>query len=341
MKMQYKDSGVDINAGNDVVKRIKKHVEKTFSGMPMGFGLFGGAIDLEALKKYNHPLLIVSIDGVGTKMMIAKEMNKYNTIGADIVNHSANDIATTGAKPLFFVDYIATDNLKPKIIEEIVKGMAKACKELNVVLPAGETAEMPGVYNEGHHDVVGAIGGFAEKDKLIDGSEIKDGDLLIGITSNGLHTNGYSLARKVLFEKANYNVDDHLEELGTSVGNELLKVHKCYSNTIHQLMKRFNVNGIAHITGGGFTDNIPRMLPKGFGAEIRGGSWPVLPIFKLIMKKGYVPIEDMRRTFNMGIGLVIAVKEDDANKVIARLEELGEKGYVIGGVVKGKGVKYI
>ncbi|MEE3203767.1 MAG: phosphoribosylformylglycinamidine cyclo-ligase, partial [Candidatus Neomarinimicrobiota bacterium] len=281
-KTNYKAGGVDIDAGNEAVARIKDEVKTTFtSNVLTGLGSFGSLYDLKPiLESYNNPVMVQSIDGVGTKTIIARKLKKFDTIGMDLLSACANDILVMGARPLTFLDYIANDKLKPDIIEEILSGMVKACKETGVSLVGGETAEMPDTYLPGEHDLVGVITGVMEKDKIITGESIKPGDLVLGLPSNGLHTNGYSLARKLFFEIGGYGVNDTIPELKKSVGLTLLEPHINYTNHVFAVLdKDINVKGIAHITGGGLVENIPRILPDDCGVEIQKGSWPILPVF--------------------------------------------------------------
>ncbi|MFH1240401.1 MAG: phosphoribosylformylglycinamidine cyclo-ligase [Candidatus Diapherotrites archaeon] len=341
MKKQatYKDAGVDIDAGNLAVEKIKKHVNSTFTkDVLLGVGSFGGAISAEKLMKFKEPVLIASVDGVGTKLKIAAMMNKWDTVGIDIVNHCANDILCQGAEPFYFLDYIASSKISPDQIEQIVKGMSKACKKLGIPLLGGETAEMPGIYEKNETDIVGAITGIADKNKMISGKNIKENDVLIGIASDGLHTNGYSLARKIFFKMQNKNVNDFIDELDSTVGEALLIPHREYVNTVISLMNKFEIKGIAHITGGGLIENPKRVLPKGLGIEIEKNSWNVPAIFKYMQKKGNVPEVDMYRAFNMGIGLVLFVSKKDTNDIMNKLQKLNEKAFVIGKVVKGSSV---
>ncbi len=340
MAVTYKDAGVDIDAGNEAVKRIKGHVKSTFTkDVLLDVGAFGGCIDAAKLKEFENPVLITSIDGVGTKTNVASKMSKWDSVGKDIVNHSCNDIACCGAEPWFFVDYVASSKLEPAKIEQIVKGMAGACKEAGVSLIAGETAEMPGVYCENETDIVGAITGIAEKGKMVDGSKIEEGNVLISLKSSGLHTNGFSLARNVLFEVAGFDVNDKPDGMEQSIGEALLEPHRAYSKTVNSLMKEFELKGIAHITGGGLFDNIKRVLPDGIGVAIEKEKLRTQKIFKLIQEKGEVPEQDMFRTFNMGSGMVLIVSESDANAVLKKATELGEEAWAIGKAVKGQGVK--
>ncbi|MBU1131225.1 phosphoribosylformylglycinamidine cyclo-ligase [Patescibacteria group bacterium] len=344
MSISYKQSGVNIDAGNEAVSRIKDKVKTTFdNNVVTGLGSFGAMYDLsEIVKKYKKPILAQSIDGVGTKLKVAKMAGKFESIGEDIVNHSCNDILCQGARPLTFLDYIAADKIEPKEIEEIVFGMAKACKENSVSLIGGETAEMPGVYEKGEHDIAGCITGIVEKDKIITGDKIQEGDLVLGLGSSGLHTNGFSLVRKIFFEMNNYTVDSQFEELHFSLGKELLTPHRNYANPVLKVLDEYEVKGIAHITGGGLIENIPRVLPQGLSVEIKKHSWEILPIFKLIQKLGNVPEEEMYRVFNMGVGLVLIIGAEDFQPVIKDLEDSGEKVYEIGRVVGGsRSVKFI
>ncbi len=337
----YRDSGVDIDLADKAKSQIKEYVKSTFtSDSVQNAGFFCGGIKLD-LKGYKEPVLMASTDGVGTKMMIARMMNKYDTVGIDLVNHSANDLLTSGAKPLIFLDYIASEKIIPEVSAEIVRGIASACKKLGIVLVGGETAQMPGVYVKGETDLAGTIVGIVDKSEIINGSSIKDGDVLIGISSNGLHTNGYSLARKILFSDCGYNAEDYSSELNVKIGDALLEPHREYVTAVFELMKKVKIKGIAHITGGGITDNLPRILPEGLGAKISMGTWEILPVFRLIQKKGNVPESDMLRTFNMGIGLVIAVEKSDLSSAMEILGRIGEKSWVIGSVVKGSGVNYV
>ncbi|MBN2454089.1 phosphoribosylformylglycinamidine cyclo-ligase [Candidatus Woesearchaeota archaeon] len=334
----YKDAGVDIATKEKAIESIKEYSKSTFTEVSASSSTmfkFGGGIDISKLEE-KDPMIILSTDGVGTKMMVAEMMNKWDTVGLDIVHHSVNDILTSGARPLFFLDYIASAKLDSVILVEIVKGISKACKALSIVMAGGETAEMPGVYEKGRYELVGTIGGVVDRGNIIDSSKIKEGDALIGLASNGLHTNGYSLARKILFEDNSHKPDDKLEELGETVGEALLKPHREYASIVLPLIKKRIVKGIAHITGGGFPSNIPRVIPKGLGVEIKEG-WPVPPIFTLLQNLGKVPEDDMKKTFNMGIGMVLIVTKEDAKKAIEELKE----GTIIGKVVKGEGVNYV
>ena len=337
-KVDYKSAGVDIDAGNEAVDRIKDGVKSTFtSNVLTGLGSFGSLYDLKPiLENYNHPVMVQSIDGVGTKTIIARKMEKFDTIGIDLLSAAANDILVMGARPLTFLDYIANDKLKPEIVEEIVSGMVKACKETGVSLVGGETAEMPDTYLPGEHDLVGIITGVVEKEKIITGENIKPSDMVLGLPSNGLHTNGYSFARKLFFEIGGYDVNDMIPELDKSVGLTLLEPHINYTNHVFSILdKGLDVKGIAHITGGGLVENIPRILPNGCGVEIQKRSWPSLPVFDVMQSIGDVDENEMFRAFNMGIGMVFIVDSTDVNSVKDALKDLTEV-YEIGSVVSGE-----
>ena len=336
-KTNYKAAGVDIDAGNEAVARIKDGVKTTFtSNVLTGLGSFGSLYDLKPiLETYDNPVMVQSIDGVGTKTIIARKLKKFDTIGMDLLSACANDILVMGARPLTFLDYIANDKLKPHIIEEIVSGMVKACKETGVSLVGGETAEMPDTYLPGEHDLVGIITGVVEKDKIITGESIKPGDVVLGLPSNGLHTNGYSLARKLFFNIGGYGVNDTIPELKKSVGLTLLEPHIDYTNHVFAVLdKEINVKGIAHITGGGLVENIPRILPDECGVEIQKGSWPILPVFDVMQSLGNVDEDEMCRTFNMGIGMVFIVNPADMDAVKNATKNLIEV-FEIGSVFSG------
>jgi phosphoribosylformylglycinamidine cyclo-ligase len=336
MAITYKDAGVDIDAGDLFVQKIKPYVKSTFRPEVMThIGGFGG---LFALKKYRNPVLVSGTDGVGTKLKIAFLTGRHDTIGIDLVAMCVNDIIVQGAEPLFFLDYFATGKLKPREHSDIVKGIARGCRQSGCALIGGETAEMPSFYDEDEYDLAGFAVGVVEKKRIIDGSKIKPGDKLIGLASSGLHSNGYSLVRKVLLEASRYTVKDVLPELGKPLGDVLLTPTRIYAKTALALMKEFDIRGMAHITGGGITENTPRMLPKGAQALVRKGTWDIHPIFSLIQKKAGVDDEEMYRDFNMGIGMVLAVPAKQAEAVMKRAKKLGEKAYLIGEVVKGKQV---
>jgi phosphoribosylformylglycinamidine cyclo-ligase len=332
----YADAGVDIEKANRTKQRIKYLAHKTFTKSVLSeIGGFGGLFQIDK-KKYLDPVLVSSVDGVGTKLKIAFEMNLHHTIGGDLVNHCVNDIAVQGAAPMFFMDYLATGKLEPEIAEKVVTGLADACKHNGCALIGGETAEMPGFYPDGEYDLAGFIVGVVERDKIIVGKDVLPGDVLIGLPSNGLHTNGYSLARKLLFSIAGYSPETYVNAIKGKVGNELMKTHKSYWPSIRRLVEAECVSAMAHITGGGITENLPRVLPKGMGAVVELGSWPVLPIFTHMQQLGNISQDEMLRTFNMGIGMVLVIPAKKFKKVQTVLERAGEKGYTIGRIVKGE-----
>jgi phosphoribosylformylglycinamidine cyclo-ligase len=340
MAITYKDAGVDIDAGDLFVRKIKPYVKSTFRPEVMThIGGFGG---LFALKKYKDPVLVSGTDGVGTKLKIAFLTKRHDTVGIDLVAMCVNDIVVSGAEPLFFLDYFATGRLKPREHADIVKGIAAGCRQSGCALIGGETAEMPSFYGEDEYDLAGFAVGVVEKKKIIDGSRIKPGDALIGFASSGLHSNGFSLVRKVLLEASGYTVNEVLPELGKPLGDALLTPTRIYAKTILALLKEFDLRGMAHITGGGITENTPRMLPKGTAALIRKGTWNIPPLFDLIQRKAGVDDDEMYRDFNMGLGMVLAVPEKQCDAVMKKAKKLGEKAYRIGEIVKGKQVvKYI
>jgi phosphoribosylformylglycinamidine cyclo-ligase len=334
--LSYADAGVNIPVWNAARKRIGKLVESTFNKNVVGkFGHFGGMFSLAALKSYKKPILVSSVDGVGTKLAIAAETGIHNTVGMDIVNHCINDILVLGAKPLYFLDYIATGKLDPDVFVKILDGLTRACKAADCVLIGGETAEMPGMYREGEYDIAGTIVGVVDEKDVIDGSDIKKGDTLIGLRSNGLHTNGYSLARKIV-KVARKKYSDILPETGRSFGEEFLRPHRPYSPVL-ELMKKGLIRGCAHITGGGFTDNVDRILPPKCDAAIDAGSWTPDPIFTWMQKAGRVENREMFRTFNMGIGMVLAVKPSDADKVLKAKAISKFEPRVVGTITAGSG----
>ncbi len=326
MPILYKDAGVDIDRLNLLKREIGKKVKKTFSPAVLSeIGLFGS---LYQLSGYKEPVLVSSVDGVGTKLLIAQMMGRHNTVGEDLVNHSVNDILTLGAKPLFFLDYIAFSEIEDKVLKEIFIGLRRACWKNKISLVGGETAQMPGIYPKGVYDLVGFIVGVVEKKKIITGKEIKEGDLVLGLPSNGLHTNGYSLVRKILLEEKNFRLDDSPFPLRNELGDELLRVHKSYLKEVSPFLSL--IKGIAHITGGGFYENIKRILPEGVSVFIKKGSWQIPEIFRLIQDAGSIPDEEMYRVFNMGIGMVLFVAKEN----LRRIKSKGLK--VIGEVKKGK-----
>jgi phosphoribosylformylglycinamidine cyclo-ligase len=322
--VDYKQSGVDIDAGNEVVRRIKGLARGTHTpGVLSELGSFGGLFRI-AGRGGRDPVLVASADGVGTKLRVAFLSGVHHTIGADLVNHCVNDILVQGAEPLFFLDYLATGKLDPEVAVQIVDGIARGCRENGCALLGGETAEMPGFYADGEYDVAGFIVGIVDRPRLIDGRRIAAGDVLVGIPSSGLHTNGYSLARRIVFERLGLGVGDRVPELGATVGEALLSTHRSYLPLVRPLLDARIVKGMAHITGGGITDNLPRVLPEGVEAAVRLGSWDVPPVFRWLQASGGVPEEDMFRTFNMGIGLILVVSAGDADVAVAQLRAAGE-----------------
>ena len=343
-KKAYAKAGVDIDLGNKVKATLPQLLASTHRKEVLGkVGGFGGLFALDT-KKYKQPVLVSSVDGVGTKLKLAFAMNKHDTVGQDLVNHCVNDIAVLGAEPLFFLDYIGTGKLEPKVFQSLISGFTKACSENNCALIGGETAQLPGFYQAGEYDVSGTVVGVVEKSRMLDGKTIRAGDVVIGIESSGLHTNGYSLARKILFEELNLDPRSRVPRLKNSLGAELLNVHVSYGPVVQQLLKKFNrpgkplvIKGLAHITGGGFVDNIPRVLPTKCNVVIRKGTWPVLPIFTLIGEKGAVPEDEMYQVFNMGIGMTIFTPAANAAAVMATIKTAKLKSWVIGEVTRGKG----
>jgi phosphoribosylformylglycinamidine cyclo-ligase len=335
----YKKAGVDIAAGNEAVERMKKHVKKTFRPEVLtDLGGFGALFSLNK-DRYEEPVLVSGTDGVGTKLKLAFAMDKHDTIGIDAVAMCVNDIVVQGAEPLFFLDYLACGKLVPEKIEAIVKGISDGCVQAGCALIGGETAEMPGMYSEGEYDIAGFSVGIADKKKLIDGSSIRPGDVVLGLASSGVHSNGFSLVRKVLLEDKAYSLQNTLPELGGSIlGEVLLTPTKIYVKTILSVMQQLPIKGLSHITGGGFTENIPRVLPGNVNVNIEYGSWPIQPIFKLLQQAGGISHADMFRTFNMGIGMVMIVAEEHAEQAARIAEQNGEQVYRIGRVTEGNGI---
>ena len=339
--MDYKSSGVDIDAGEEAVRRIRTLARSTFTpGVLSEIGSFGGLFRLGA-GAMKDPVLVASADGVGTKLKIAFMTGRHDTVGGDLVNHCVNDILVQGATPLFFLDYLATGRLSPSTAEQIVSGMAQACRENGCALLGGETAEMPGFYADGEYDLAGFIVGLVERDRVIDGRTIEPGDVLIGLPSAGLHTNGYSLARRIAFERLGLAAGSVVKELGMTIGEALLAPHRSYQAPLAPVVERGIAKGLAHITGGGMTDNLPRILPRGAGAEIDTGSWEVPTIFRFLQEAGRVPDGDMRRTFNMGVGMILVCAPGDAGEALRLLAERGEDAWTLGRVVAGSGVAYV
>ncbi len=333
----YKTSGVDIDAGNETVRRIRGLVRSTFtSGVLSDIGSFGGLFRLEP-GRFRDPVLVSSADGVGTKLKVAFMAGRHDTVGVDLVNHCVNDILVQGAEPLFFLDYLATGRLSPAVAESIIGGMAAACRINGCALLGGETAEMPGFYRDGEYDLAGFIVGVVEKERLLTGRTITVGDRLVGVPSSGMHTNGYSLARRIAFEHLKLRIDSHVPELGRTVGEAFLEPHRSYLSMVRPMLDHGSITGMAHITGGGITDNLPRVLPQGTAALVDTSSWTLPPLFRWLREAGGVPADDMMRTFNMGIGLVLVVGAERAERTI---EELAARGgndaRIIGEIVPGE-----
>jgi phosphoribosylformylglycinamidine cyclo-ligase len=333
-KISYKDAGVDIDMANLFVEKIKPLIKSTTRKEVMGgLGGFGGLFHLD-LGKIKDPVLVSSTDGVGTKLKIAQMINRHDTIGIDLVAMCVNDVVVQGAEPLYFLDYISIGKIDVVKGVQIVEGIVKGCQEAGCALIGGETAEMPGLYKDSEYDLAGFCVGVVEADKLIDGSEIRVGDRIIGIASSGVHSNGFSLARKVFFEKGKHKIHDHFDGLDHSIGIELLKPTKIYVKSILNLIKNFTIKGIVHVTGGGFFDNIPRILPGPCRAVILKNSWDIPTIFSIIQRMGHIDHKEMLRIFNMGIGMMIVVPEKETNEIIDRLDKLGERSYTIGFIEK-------
>jgi len=329
---RYSESGVDIDKANQFVETIKPMVSATFRrGVLTDIGGFGGLFAIGD-DRFPDPVLVASTDGVGTKLKIAGLCNRHDTIGIDLVAMCVNDIVVCGAKPLFFLDYFAVGSLDVQVAADVVKGIAKGCQIANCSLIGGETAEMPGMYSPGDYDIAGFVVGIASRDKLIDGSDIKVGDKIIGLAASGIHSNGYSLVRKICFEELGMTVDDPVDELGCTLGEELLRPTRIYSETVLNVLKHFKISGIVHITGGGFIDNIPRVLPQGCQAVINKGTWEAPPVFEFLRSRGNVSEQEMCRTFNCGIGMVLIVDDKLTEDVIQQLSALGEKAFLIGEV---------
>ncbi len=326
-KFTYKDSGVDIKKGERAVSDVKAMIKSTFTPNVIGsIGGFGGLFEVP--KGYEKPVLVSSTDGVGTKLSVAVKAGKHDTVGEDLVNHCINDIAVLGAKPLYFLDYFGTASLDEHIFYDVITGFVRGCKNNGVALVGGETAEMPGIYHDKDYDLCGTIVGIIEKDQIITGDKIQNGDKLVGIASNGLHTNGYSLARNVLFQE--YDIDQHIDSIDKALSEELLRVHKCYLSLIQDTLKNYEVHGIVHITGGGIIGNTKRVVPEGYEISINWKSWDIQPIFELIQKTGSVPDEDMRSAFNLGIGLILIVPDKQAKELLEHICEKNEKAWIIG-----------
>lgn len=331
----YKEAGVDVEAGYEAVKLMKNHVKRTFRPEVMTeLGGFGGLFGLDK-SKYEEPVLVSGTDGVGTKLKMAFLMDKHDTVGIDCVAMCVNDIVCSGAEPLFFLDYVAVGKNYPEKVAQIVSGVAEGCVQSGCALIGGETAEMPGFYPVEEYDLAGFTVGIVDKKKIIDGKKIKAGDKLIGLPSSGIHSNGYSLVRKLINPTEN-NIKEYVEKLGCTLGEELIKPTRIYVKAVLDLISKYEIKGISHITGGGFIENIPRMVPDGLRVKIEKGTWPVLPIFELLRDLGNMKDQDIFNTFNMGIGLVMAVAEDKANEVVAYLKSVGEAAYIIGSITEGE-----
>lgn len=332
----YADAGVDISGGDRAKERIKFLAQKTFNRNVLGgIGGFGALFRLD-LQKFKSPILVSSADGVGTKLKVAFELDMHHTVGQDLVNHCVNDIAVQGATPLFFLDYFASGRLEPRVTEEVISGLAEACKANACALIGGETAQMPGFYTDGEYDLAGFIVGAVDREKMVTGQGIKAGDVLIGFPSTGLHTNGYSLARKLFFEVAGYKPTQYVTAIKEKAGAALMKTHRSYLHVIQKLVGAGLTTGMAHITGGGITENLPRILPKGTAAQIELGSWPALPIFQHLQELGQVNQDEMMRTFNMGVGLIAAIPAAKFTRAKNLLDRAEEKFHIIGRVVKGE-----
>jgi phosphoribosylformylglycinamidine cyclo-ligase len=341
--MEYKSAGVDIDAGNETVRRIRGLARGTFTpGVLSEIGSFGGLFHLDR-ERFTDPVLVSSADGVGTKLKVAFMMDRHDTVGADLVNHCVNDILVQGAEPLFFLDYLATGRLSPAVAEQVVAGVARACRENGCALIGGETAEMPGFYADGEYDIAGFIVGAVDKARVIDGHGVQAGDVLIALRSAGLHTNGYSLARHVFFEIAGWDAGTFVQELGTTIGDALLAPHRSYLSVVRPLIERGLVKGLAHITGGGLTENLPRVLPDGCGVEIDLQAWSFPPIFQLLQQRGAIDLPEMFRAFNMGVGLVIIASDAVAAEALNLLGRSGEAdAFRLGKVVAGpRSVRYV
>lgn len=338
-KITYKDAGVDIDAGMESLRRIKEEAKSTFSGSVLtGLGSFGSMFDLgEIIREYSEPVLVQSVDGVGTKLMVARMAGRHDSVGVDIVNHCCNDILCQGAKPLTFLDYIAVESLSPDMVAQLVSGMAQACRNTGVSLVGGETAELPGIYMKGEYDLAGIITGVVEKSRILTGAEIRPGDAVLGLASSGLHTNGYTLARKVFFERLGLSVDSAPAELGRTVGEELLEPHRDYSRVLWPLLQAYPIKALAHITGGGLIDNVPRVLPETCDAVIEKKSWEVPPVFQIIAQASGAPEEDLFRSLNMGVGMVIVIPAEHADVLSVELQKAGETVWRMGEIEEGIG----
>jgi len=335
-KLSYASAGVDIEAGDEAVRRIKSLARKTFNESVLSeIGSFGGFFKPN-LSTFKNPVLISSADGVGTKLKLAFMTGRHDTVGEDLVNHCIDDILVHGARPLFFLDYIATGRLKPEIVAEIVEGLSRGCRNAGVALLGGETAEMPDFYQAGEYDLAGFIVGLVDQDRVINGSTIVEGDVCIGLPSSGLHTNGYTLARKIAFEVAGLKPGEKVTELGTTIDAALMAVHRCYAGVVHPLLDKFNIHGMAHITGGGIPGNLSRIIPDNLSAEIDRSTWQVPPVFAFLQEQGDIELNEMYRAFNMGIGFVIVATASEADKIMDELKKSGESAAKIGQIKEGE-----
>ncbi|MFN2385261.1 MAG: phosphoribosylformylglycinamidine cyclo-ligase [Thermoanaerobaculia bacterium] len=333
---RYASAGVDIDAKATALERAKSAIRSTFTSGVLGdVGGFGGLFRPD-FSAYREPVLVASTDGVGTKLKVAIETGRHDSCGADLVNHCVNDILVQGARPLFFLDYVAAGRIRPDVLEQVIQGIARGCRENETALLGGETAEMPGFYGEGEYDLAGTIVGVVDRENILDGSRIAAGDLAVGLPSTGLHTNGYSLARKVFFDQMGRRPEDRLRELGQTIADALLAPHVSYLRALGPLLSRDLVHGMAHITGGGFYDNIPRVLTEGLEVQIKSGSWPVPPVFDVIGREGAVSFEEMHRVFNMGIGMALFIAPPDLGEVARIWSEAGQRWYAIGNVRPGQ-----
>jgi len=335
-QLSYRDAGVNIDAADEALGQMKEIVKRTFDDNVLcDIGTFGAMYQFDP-SGYEEPVLVSSVDGVGTKLKIAFMMDKHDTVGIDLVSHCVNDVLVQGARPIFFLDYLAFGKLQPGVVVDVVRGLATGCRYAGCALIGGETAEMPGMYTEGEYDVAGTIVGVVDRKKIIDGSTIEEDDVVIGLPSSGLHTNGYSLARKICFEVAGLNIHDPMPGTGMSAGEALLEPHRSYAKVIQVLMKIVRVKGMAHITGGGITDNLPRALPAGLGARIDLGAWQAPPLFKFLQETGGVEEMEMMRTFNMGMGYLVIVAKDDTEKALTALTQACEEPRIVGRIISGE-----
>ena len=334
--LSYRDAGVDIDAADEALRGVKEIVKKTFTpGVLRDIGTFGAMFQLD-LANIREPVLVSSVDGVGTKLKIAFAMGKHDTVGIDLVSHCVNDILVQGAKPLFFLDYLAFGRLDPKVAVEVITGLANGCRYAGCALIGGETAEMPGLYDKSEYDLAGTIVGLVDKSRIIDGAAIEEGDLIIALRSSGLHTNGYSLARKICFDVAGLGLNDALPHDGRPVGEALLEPHRSYSKVMQLVLKTAEVRGMVHVTGGGITDNLPRVLPDGLGAEVNLDAWEASPVFRFMQETGGVADAEMLRTFNMGAGFLVIVSESEKDKAVKTLSQASEEVMMIGRVIRGE-----